>query len=681
MKKSTLRLLAVLVIALLLAIPLISSFAAVDDSYTKVLLHMDGPQDSNTFIDDSGKNWSTFNHAKITRTDQIIGIGSGVFDGTDDYITSPDNSDFDFGTGNWTVDFWIKLNGSKAEGLLSTRAQNGTGWLMDLDATRHVRYIWNSIAKITSSDAVTDATWTHIALVRNANTITLYINGSSEGTDNCTGDQINSNGVGLAIGRNYANYTSIYFIGGMDEMRISKGIARWTEAFTPNNSQYEPTSTPTITPTGTLFTPSITPTNTPTYTPSPTHTPTPTLTITPNPNIDWAPSSISITGHMQNALASALYASPPSGVIGSLYGLLGADGDGSGGWYISLAALTGVSPPYTGWDILTDSVWMSSLHCTGSEPAWTCDYYLPAYAMNAQDATGLVFPWQPGTWARYGNQGIHHDNGTMLPGDSAVDFFGDDGWDGSMPPAVYAAAAGTVISHCDGVHNGGIVVDGASGRFMYFHLLPGQSKMAVGTSLQQGERIGELAHGSFNDSPCGSASQGAAQYHIHFAFLPEGGYFQIGGCSLDLGSGSWLCGSDTVFPGGDLANGGEPGPGPTPGPGTPTITPGGPTLTPVPGGGEGGQHIWNGPLTALVGFFSSIPPKIFPTHTPIGLYDWFDRFYASITDFAWLFAASGLIWIVPGITVWGIIVLLETVRWIYAAWRLLAGLPFIGWLE
>jgi hypothetical protein len=689
MRKSHLRLLALLAIALLVLIPLISSKAQLDDSYTVTLLHMEGANNSTVITDDGPHTWSANGDAKISTAQYKMGSASCYFDGTGDYLSVPDSNDYVFGTNDFTVDFWFRTDSTIPANMNLVDHRNS-----DSSANGFAIYYSSSALRVyTTSDKIVGATlsintWYHIAFERSGTNAKLFVNGVQSGStwssaNNFVDDR-------MVIGKSSSTSAS-YVKGWLDELRISKGIARWTENFATPGAPYAPTNTPTatVTNTGTItpatatLTPSITPTitNTPTHTPTPTRTQTPTPTLTPNPNITWAASTITVTGALRNAMASVLHATPPTGVTGSVYGLLAADTDGSGGWYISLSALTGVIAPYTDWEVLTNSVWMSSLHCTGAEPSWTCIYYSPSNSMNAQNATGLVFPWQSGSWARYGNAGIHHDNGTMLPGDSAVDFFGDDSWNGSMPPAVYTAAAGTVISHCDGAHNGGIVVKGASGSFMYFHLMPGQSKMAVGTSLQQGERIGELAHGSFNDAPCGSASQGANAYHIHFAFLPSGSFFQIGGCSLDLGSGSWLCGTSTIFPGGDLPNGGEPGPGPTPGPGTPTITPGGPTLTPVPAGGEGGQHIWNGPLTALVGFFNTVPPKIFPTHTPIGLYEWFDRIYTVITDFAWLIVRSGLVWMVPGITVWGIIVTLELVRWIYAAWRLLAGLPFIGWLE
>jgi hypothetical protein len=344
------------------------------------------------------------------------------------------------------------------------------------------------------------------------------------------------------------------------------------------------------------------------------------------------------------------------------------DSDPYGGWYVSLAHITGMEAPYTGWNVETNSDWMGAMQCSGEEWSWTCSYYTPAYG--GQEIQGLVWPFKTGTWAVYGSSGVHHDSGSMMPGDSAVDFVGDDSWSGGMSPEVYAVASGVVVAHCDGVHNGGIRVSGPSGDFMYFHLQPGQPKMEMGTSIARGERIGILAYGTFNDSPCGYANQGATQYHIHFGFLPSGGFFQIGGCNLNLSTQNWLCGSTTIGVLGHLVNNGGSAP-------APTVTPGGPTVTPNPGQigtVVGGEHIWNGLIAGFVSFIQTTVRTIFPAHTSLGLAAWVDKAYTTLTDFSWLVAASGLIWIVPSLICYGIIVTLESLRIIYALIRLIYGL-------
>jgi len=429
------------------------------------------------------------------------------------------------------------------------------------------------------------------------------------------------------------------------------------------------TDTPTPTPT---FTPTETLTPTATYTPSAT----PTSTSTLNPGITWAPSTISISPSMYNGLAAQLLATPPDDIgAGVVYAVTAVDAI-SGGWNVSLAHLLGVDPPYTDWYVFTDADWLGSMDCTGSEGAWTCLYYEPAALPAIEyEGGGLVFPWRQGTYAIFGELGIHTDDcpgGCVLPDHYAVDFEGRDsnGPDG-MPPVAYAAAAGTVTWHCDGAHNGGLLVEGDAGSFVYFHLQPNQANMVNGNSLGRGEEIGLLAYGNFNDSPCGVSTINPTDgYHLHFEFIPSGGYLQIGGCALNMSTAQWLCGTSTIGIGGHLINTGGSAP-------VPTVTPGGPTVTPNPGGipgTEGGEHIWNGLLSGLVSWINATVETLLPAHTSWGLYEWVDGFSTTLQNFSWIVAASGIVWIVPSLICYGIIMTLEALRLIYAVVRLIYGL-------
>ena len=85
---------------------------AVDDSYTKVLLHMNGTDASTTFTDESGKTWTANGNAQIDTASYKFATGSGLFDGGGDYIDTPDNADFNFGSGDFTIDLQMRRNSS-----------------------------------------------------------------------------------------------------------------------------------------------------------------------------------------------------------------------------------------------------------------------------------------------------------------------------------------------------------------------------------------------------------------------------------------------------------------------------------------------------------------------------------------------------------------------------------------
>lgn len=88
----------------------------------------------------------------------------------------------------------------------------------------------------TSGGLITAGQWYHVAVVRNGSTITLYLDGVSRGTVNVSTLAINTFSVGNGvetIGYYEDSATGPkYFNGYIDEMRITKGVARYTSNFT-----------------------------------------------------------------------------------------------------------------------------------------------------------------------------------------------------------------------------------------------------------------------------------------------------------------------------------------------------------------------------------------------------------------------------------------------------------------
>jgi len=215
---------------------------SLDDTYTKALLHMDGADAATTFTDDSGKTWTASGGAQIDTAQSKFGGASGLFDGTGDYISTPNSAYFDFGTGDFTVDCWIRRNGTKAyPGIYSSTAGaggNGFGFSLG-NSDNKIRVIWDNAVKILTTGTVADLTWTHVAVVRYGNTVTVYFGGTADATtDDCTGDTIASEGGGAVIGRLGTALDDLYWNGHIEELRVSKGIARWTANFTPPTGEY-----------------------------------------------------------------------------------------------------------------------------------------------------------------------------------------------------------------------------------------------------------------------------------------------------------------------------------------------------------------------------------------------------------------------------------------------------------
>lgn len=217
---------------------------AVDDSYTKSLLHFDGSDLSTTFTDESGKTWTPYDNARLSTTSPKFGTASGYFDGGTDRITVPASSDFDFGTGEFTVDFWIKSSDTTRQDVITqdntSADSNWWGLLFNVSSSGRMYLYENSTARITAtSTGWNDGSWNHVALVRTSNTMMLFLNGTQVGSSYTTSYTYGNSSVGLCVA-NSTGGSANGVTGNMDELRISKGVARWTSGFTPPIAAYAP---------------------------------------------------------------------------------------------------------------------------------------------------------------------------------------------------------------------------------------------------------------------------------------------------------------------------------------------------------------------------------------------------------------------------------------------------------
>lgn len=219
-----------------------------NDEYTKVLLHMDGADASTTFTDSnaggSAHTWTAAGNAQIDRSESKFGGASGLFDGTGDYISTPDHADFAIGSSDFTIDAWF--NCASASGTIFIAGQIDAAGAANANSAFYIRREGTSnvirAAVITGTTTVlvdgttqfTDALnpgWHHFALVRTGNVLKLFIDGVQEGGDVAFSASVNNATGVLAVGR-AGDFSGFGWDGWIDEFRLSVGIARWTEDFT-----------------------------------------------------------------------------------------------------------------------------------------------------------------------------------------------------------------------------------------------------------------------------------------------------------------------------------------------------------------------------------------------------------------------------------------------------------------
>jgi hypothetical protein len=227
---------------------------SVDDSYTKALLHFDGADTSTTITDESGKTWTPAGTAQIDTAQNKFGTASLLLDGNSDYIYTPDSADWALGTGDFTIDCWIKRTSRSAFMTIcaqSDTADNVHKWQFYITDTERIAFIaYNTsgvvVAQTTgnSGSPLGDDNWHHVAVVRNgkkAGCLKLYVDGSASArTTNIelSDSSMPDMSYQLTIGRCDSTGNELYFNGWIDEFRFSKGIARWTSDFTPQAYPY-----------------------------------------------------------------------------------------------------------------------------------------------------------------------------------------------------------------------------------------------------------------------------------------------------------------------------------------------------------------------------------------------------------------------------------------------------------
>jgi len=211
-------------------------YAPVDGDFDNVslLLKGEGTNGSTTILDSSSNNLSVtaVDNAQIsTAVNTPFGTGDGVlaFDGTGDYLTIPSSTDFEFGTGDFTIefwlwpitntDYWILGKGDEATQAGSSFSfYNGGAW----------EFYTSGGGVSVPRPLLTTGTWQHIAAVRNLGIITIYKNGISVSSASIGTSAINSTpSSALKIGM----YSVAGYNGYISNLRITKGVARYTENF------------------------------------------------------------------------------------------------------------------------------------------------------------------------------------------------------------------------------------------------------------------------------------------------------------------------------------------------------------------------------------------------------------------------------------------------------------------
>jgi YD repeat-containing protein len=210
---------------------------AADPSFDKVslLLHMDASAPTFGFVDSSAQAnpVDTFGDASIATAAGRFADGARL-DGTGDGLKIPHTPALDVASGDFTAEAWVRFNAvGPVMLILQKRTTNdGAPFRIFHNGTVIRTYGQNAAGSYvfdivgTTSPAV--GTWHHIALTRQGSTFRLFLDGALEGSASSS-QVLLTTGAAFQVGSDHDGSSSLN--GTIDEVRLTKGLARYTAPF------------------------------------------------------------------------------------------------------------------------------------------------------------------------------------------------------------------------------------------------------------------------------------------------------------------------------------------------------------------------------------------------------------------------------------------------------------------
>jgi hypothetical protein len=183
-------------------------------------------------------------NAQLSTSVKKYGNSSLSFSGSSQYAivsSAVANPNFAFGTGDFTIEFWVYLNSVTGGAiLLDGRPATTNGFYPTIyipsGATTTIAFLTNSADRINSaSSTIATSTWYHVALSRASSSTKLFVNGTQVGST-----YADTNAYLGGINRPVVAASGYDLTGNMngyiDDLRITKGFARYTSNFTAPTS-------------------------------------------------------------------------------------------------------------------------------------------------------------------------------------------------------------------------------------------------------------------------------------------------------------------------------------------------------------------------------------------------------------------------------------------------------------
>lgn len=221
--------------------------SANDPNFANVslLVHCDGTNGSTTFTDNSSQNHTVTVNGSAQVTTTTVKYGTGGLNPNGGHLQVTSSTDLDLTTGDWTIECWFYLTAATTVCVLMDKeSANGQyPWSLITNSPTSTKMSlrrFNSggtlLTDLIGTTTITANAWHHAAACRQGDNFYLFLDGNLEASRTDTGAVLRTNSSDpVNLGNNNSNSSGACF---MDDIRITKGVARYTANFTPPSAAF-----------------------------------------------------------------------------------------------------------------------------------------------------------------------------------------------------------------------------------------------------------------------------------------------------------------------------------------------------------------------------------------------------------------------------------------------------------
>lgn len=178
-------------------------------------------------------DFETVGNAQVSTTVKKYGTGSMAFDGTGDWLVAQNNTNQQLAAGDFTIEGWVYVNAIGVTYGIVSKGAAATGWSVGITSANKLQFAYTATS-LTGATSLAASTWYYFTVVRSGvatGNLKIYLNGVLDATSaGAVTDNFNQTTL-MYVGASRTATTALN--GYIDDMRITKGVARYTANFTP----------------------------------------------------------------------------------------------------------------------------------------------------------------------------------------------------------------------------------------------------------------------------------------------------------------------------------------------------------------------------------------------------------------------------------------------------------------